>query len=334
MEAPAQSASLARGLAWVLRLALLLQVCGAAVKYLFAQYEVETPVFGLLAFDWLWPEQRVQQIDDAAVWLNLACGVAVVILALGAVAWSRATGPANLLQRWMFVWQTPLLLAPLLFELALATASTIRLEGFQPPRYFTAGTLFESVEAWLMTDFASHAGRIALPVALLLLTPLPGKTQVSAGAFHAAMWLVRIAAALTFIAHGLKAVYLNFMFVDYILAASHTLLGYEMAQSTAETLLRIIGYVDLLVAALLVAGRFRSVAVYMAAWGLITAASRMVYGGGGQYFEVLIRGANYGLPLVAAIYFCWYHKHLSRFRSNEGEQDNGEETDGTSANES
>lgn len=327
MEAPAQFASLASGLAWVLRLALLLQVCGAAVKYLFTQYEVETPLFGLLAFEWLWPEQRVQRIDDAAVWLNLACGVAVVVLALAAVAWSGATGRASFVQRWTFVWQAPLLLAPLLFELALATASTIRLENFQPPRYISAGTMFESIEAWLMTDFVSHAGRIALPVALLLLTPLPGRMQITAGAFHAAMWLVRIAAALTFVAHGLKAVYLNFIFVDYILAASQTLLGYDMAQSTAETVLRIIGYVDLLVAILLVAGRFRSVAVYMAAWGLITAASRVVYGGGGQYFEVLIRAANYGLPLVAAIYFFWIHKHVSSFRSNEGENDNVQETD-------
>lgn len=321
---PADFTSLANKLRWLLRFALALQVTGAAGKFLFAKLESETPLFGLLAFDWLWPEQHAQRIDDGAVWLNFGCGIAVLLLAVAAAGWTKFGGKPSLLDRTMFYWQTPLLLVALLFEVAIAAASYLRMDGFFPAELFSTGTPLEPVESLLLTDLFSHAVRFAIPVTLILLTPLPGRREVASSTFNAAMWLARVAAALTFFAHGLKAIYLNPIFVDYILAGSTKLVGHSMAQSTAEFLLQVIGYLDLLLAVLLVAGRFRSVAIYMAAWGLITACSRVVYGGFSMYFEVLIRAGNYLLPLAVAIYFVWYHKHRNELLSTQGEQEDAD----------
>lgn len=137
-------------------------------------------------------------------------------------------------------------------------------------------------------SLVAHAARIVPPL-LLALWQRPGATR----------WILRGAIAATFGAHGYEALQLHPGFVDYLLAADLYLFNFGLEQSTAELLLRVIGAVDLLVAVLVLTGRdLRSVLIWAAAWGIVTALSRVVQGGEGALHQTLIRAANGGLPLV------------------------------------
>ena len=117
----------------------------------------------------------------------------------------------------------------------------------------------------------------------------------------AAEWTLRVAAAITFFAHGLKSVYKAPQFVSLILGSGENLLGWSMRQQLAEIALQVIGAIDICLAVLLVTTRWRWVALYMAVWGAITAFSRMTAMGWEWYPETLVRAANCGVPLALAI---------------------------------
>jgi hypothetical protein len=134
----------------------------------------------------------------------------------------------------------------------------------------------------------AHATRIAAPLVLATWS-LPGARR----------WILRGAVAITFAIHGLEALWLHPGFVDFLLIADLRLVGAGLDQHTAEILLRAIGIVDLVVAALLLTGRdWRPVLGWLAFWGFVTAGSRMVQGGEGALHHTLIRAANGGLALV------------------------------------
>jgi hypothetical protein len=115
--------------------------------------------------------------------------------------------------------------------------------------------------------------------------------------------ILRIAASLTFIGHGIQALTLQPIFVAYL---QHTggLVALHVSDGAAATMLRVIGTVDLVVAlALLGRGPRPLTAGYMSVWGTITALARMVYAGPAGLGETLIRAANAGAPL--ALWLGW-----------------------------
>ncbi len=142
---------------------------------------------------------------------------------------------------------------------------------------------------------AAHATRIFAPLALLLLLALgrqKGRVEP----------ILRFAAATTFAIHGVEALEHNPVFVDYIITAARRVDIY-VSQPFAEELLTAIGVQDLVLAALVATKRWRAVAAYMAFWGFITAASRVVHLGIPKWPATLVRAANWGVPL--ALYFMW-----------------------------
>jgi hypothetical protein len=270
----------------ILRISIALQAVGIGLRYLglWSMWEDESPVFGLLLFDWQWPQTTAQRIDDAGAWAYLICGMALVAIPLCSAVLQRMTNRSEPLLR-VATWQLPLCFVVALWQFVLTAVTWYR------------GGLFMS--EW---TFAAQAARLALPVALIVLTPLGRSAVISARRMSIAIWILRIAVCLTFFGHGLKAIRLHGEFTNYLVAAAQCV-SWDVTQATAETVLRVIGVIDLLLAAAIVTTRWRTVAYYMAFWALITAFARVVHSGWGAQFEVLIRAGNYCVPLVIGLYW-------------------------------
>jgi hypothetical protein len=135
--------------------------------------------------------------------------------------------------------------------------------------------------------------RLATPLAAIHLFQF--RTGTRAGVVR----LMRFAIAATFAAHGIKALLADPQFVDFLLVFfRHAGLG-AVAQDTAVLVLHVIGTIDVLLAAHLLAfkpERNRMVLVWMAVWGAVTACARITYGGMGNWHEVLIRSAHFAMP--------------------------------------
>lgn len=189
---------------------------------------------------------------------------------------------AGLLTLWVVWW--PVLVALSLW-LLVWTLCTWRLGG-----------QFGS-ELTPMADATRYLAPLALGV-------LAAAAQSSSGArVRAAEWLLRIMLAATFVGHGLEALRLHPIFLDYLIGAASHLLDWRMSQQAAEVTLRLIGVTDLALAVAIVSRRWRTIAGYMALWAAITALSRIVHNGWPAYPHTLIRAAHVGAAL--ALWFYW-----------------------------
>lgn len=249
-----------------LRVIVAVQCFGAAAKIL--TMDVGSSIANFLLFNMNWPEAQAQQMDQYAAYGLLACGV----LTLLRPCW-------------------PVLLPVTLWFLGSSLVSVIREEGAIP--------LLEPVE---------HAARFGAPLALLMLDFWPPSLKSHLGRTVASMWILRLAAAATFAGHGLVAL-LHSMegtghFMDLLMVTSDKIFGWEMSQEDARWALAIIGAVDIGLAINVLVSRAKPVVLYMAVWGLATAATRVVLLGPQAYPEVLLRIANGGVPLVLLLYWC------------------------------
>lgn len=151
----------------------------------------------------------------------------------------------------------------------------------------------------------SHGLRILAPWALFL------------AAFReqgrAAWGLLRAAVAATFLGHGLEAWLGRGEFVDMIILSGAKVFGLTIGEPQALLLLRAIGIADAAVAAaMLLPGRWRAVALWATAWGLITAAARVVSLGAWNYPETLTRLLHAAAPL--ALFLVWKGVEAARDR--------------------
>ena len=172
---------------------------------------------------------------------------------------------------------------------------------------FVAGWAFlNAVLSWQMniedkfaaTDPFGHAVRFVAPVALLVFV-------TGTGSYLKLEWLLRIGIASTFIGHGLAAYWLKPGFVDLIVGTLDTFLGSdwrlaEEREKLAIILLPWIGRMDFLLAFLiLLPTKYRkTVALWMAIWGFVTATSRLTAFGVERWPDLIIRAANWGIPLL------------------------------------
>lgn len=131
------------------------------------------------------------------------------------------------------------------------------------------------------------------PLALALLA-----TRKTPATASAAMWILRVAMAALFLAHGLEAFHLHPRFIDLILSSSLNLTGIRLNESGASTLLRVIGVVDVGCAAALLIRPWRVLLGWMAFWAGLAAASRLTAHGWGAYPELLVRSSYFLAPLA------------------------------------
>jgi hypothetical protein len=168
------------------------------------------------------------------------------------------------------------------------------------------------------TDPIGHAVRFAAPVALLLFIAFPGREQESK-----IEWVLRWGVAGTFIGHGLYALWMKPSFIDLIVGTLNLFLGdpiltagslealeeaFAVAasrQAFAELALPIIAIQDFILVALLVLPRKRikTIALWMAVWGFVTAVSRMTTYGWDHWHDLALRICNGGIPLFLWVYW-------------------------------
>lgn len=223
---------------------------------------------------------------------------------VGGLGWSESSaltaqqtaGWTLLVLGLLALWRPrPLLVWPLLaIQLLLVVAMWRVAEGY--PLEVTW------LPPWLVMLFplATQLGRLMAPLGLLL---IDRTTSRPSGSSLKLIEVLRWTIAVVFLAHGLEAWLLNPKFVDLLILSADRLLGTALPQSRAETLLQIIGVVDILAALGCVLTRWRPLFWWMAAWGLITALSRLTaYPWQMALHETLTRVAHFAIPLAVALW--------------------------------
>lgn len=154
---------------------------------------------------------------------------------------------------------------------------------------------------------AEHGLRIATPIALLAMSA--GMAGVRLRLARSAQpvdqlieWVLRLATAVTFAVHGIKAWIAAPVFVTMVIATCQNLFDHWPEQSTVEIGLKVICAADVIVAVLILCGRWPRVAMYAAAWGLITALGRVTSSDRG-WPECFLRAVHVGGPLF--LYLQW-----------------------------
>ena len=279
---------------WCLRVTIALQCLGIAGRYLWSEFESESQIYGLLYFDFGFPEYAAQLIDDIGSYGCLLSAVGVLAAGfVSAITKQRLDGA--IISRLRYI-ETPALSFIIFWTISLAISETVR------------GDLFSRL------TLMEEAVRIATPATLLVFLMI--RTRANRGLLRMGGSLILlVATALTFATHGFKAIELYGPFVDLILLANPFGITLVTNQQTAETLLLFIGWIDIALAILLIGLRWQVIAIYMAVWGLLTAYSRVAVGGMDAWPETFIRAANAGAPLT--LFFLFRLKYVAGDPANE-----------------
>lgn len=259
-----------------LRVIVFLQCIGVAGRYWFAEFEIESDIYGLLFFEWSWPETLAQRIDDIGALGCLFAGVIALVPTLR-LGWDRIRQLQRLAAGFVTAW---------MFSIAIA--------------HMYRGGVFAEL------SLGEHAVRYAAPMALVILLSVKESTETVR--LWTTLLILKIATAATFAVHGYKALKIHGPFADLVLLTDLNGANFGIGQATVEQILWTIGIVDLVVAVLILFPRMRTVAIYMVFWGILTAASRMTAWGGSAYPETLIRSANWGCPLILAIAYQFSYR--------------------------
>ncbi len=115
-------------------------------------------------------------------------------------------------------------------------------------------------------------------------------------------WALRIGVVLEFLGHGLAGFYRPVSWIPYF-----TLFGIPETFASSHMFV-IIGTVDIALAVLLLVRPMRAVMAHMAVWGLMTAWLRPLTGE--SWFELVERGANFGMPLALLVLSGWGGRSL------------------------
>jgi hypothetical protein len=255
-----------------------------------------------------------------AVWLLAA---ATVLTALGMTA-KAFRGDGTSINAWMFMEaELSHEAAKWTERAAISVAAAAAVIALAWPRWFLLAPiavylLLESLAGRHMGGYAfseltpaAHALRYLTPLALALIAvhaksastrsnaaPVSLEHDVPGWSRKSAEWLLRLGLAAVFLIHGYEAIRLHPEFIDLIISSGHNLLGMRIEEAQAASALKVIGAVDIAVAALVLIRRWRVLLGWMALWGLVTALSRMTAYGWGAYPEVLLRATHFMVPLA------------------------------------
>jgi len=278
-----------QALTWSLRPVIAIQCFGAACAVLLAAPDKPAGCYSLLAAIFNASRTATHRANDLFTAAMFICGILVLVVPLLSLLLRRVSPrPLQLLPT--AVWQTPLLVTIIAWQFSTAVAAMLRGGDFSQ---------------WVI---GSQAVRWGGPLGLLLLAPSLAGGSISRKRMEAVVMVLRYAAAATFIVHGFKAVMLHPPFIALLVDSARNLIWLELPAAYAAPVLQCIGVLDIGVAVLLVLTRWRRVALYMAAWGLIAAGSRITANGFAASPETLLRIANGGVALAVFIYWCYDHK--------------------------
>ena len=149
--------------------------------------------------------------------------------------------------------------------------------------------------------------RIITPLALLMALLLQNNTLSQGQNTDWGRVLLRVMAlslAITFFTHGVEALGAHPFFVDMVIGSGINLLGVYIPEALAVKALFVIGCVDILTSLWIIIRPNIYVAIWMGAWGLITAFARITETGWMSYPEVLVRAPHYLVPMaIVALLF-------------------------------
>lgn len=103
-------------------------------------------------------------------------------------------------------------------------------------------------------------------------------------------WILRLGLFGEFLGHGIFAWQLKPRFLEMLAAMT------GIAGQTAETLMRAIGGIDIVVGILAIVKPIRIVLIYAALWGFLTALARPI--AGDPIWDFVERWANWAVPLA------------------------------------
>ncbi|MEX2428179.1 MAG: hypothetical protein WD577_08035 [Bacteroidales bacterium] len=169
--------------------------------------------------------------------------------------------------------------------------------------YYQGGYRFSD---WTL---ATHALRYLTPLALLVLFFPAEQTVIKPRWLRTSAWLLRLGLVFVFFSHGLESFWGNPQFIDFLIGTSWNLFNVRIPEAMVTQILKVIGLVDIAVAAALLIRPWRAVLWWMAFWGLLTAFSRITTLGWGAYYEVLLRASHVLVPLAFLEINKYWHAH-------------------------
>lgn len=164
----------------------------------------------------------------------------------------------------------------------------------------------------------AHATRWLPCLALWLL--LYTKPKDTGDGFRVVRWMLVIAVSLTFVTHGVEAFMLHPGFKDLLIGGFESI-SVTLSNSVCEILLRMIGIMDVILAILVLFIQRKSLFLWMAIWGGLTALSRPIAFGDILWAEALLRCGNCMVPLIL---FFWLRQQIKLNKENTIKNENTE----------
>jgi hypothetical protein len=156
-----------------------------------------------------------------------------------------------------------------------------------------------------------HAAGSVAPLALLLIDFWPPKLKFSLGMYSTGLWLLRIGAAVSFIAQGVYAVIQSHFggpWIDIMQQTLDHLAPREFTERDVQFALTVLGMIDVAVGFALWIRRSRIAALAAAVWGIVAAGFYTVASGETLYAETLVQAAMIGAPATLLIHY-WLAIH-------------------------
>ena len=178
----------------------------------------------------------------------------------------------------LFTKKANILLVPLAYAIALPICTMVLHSSF-------------ACELALLT----HGARIGLPLVLFLYYRGEQNWTIDK------RFLIRFTVGLTFVGHGIECLMEHPKFTDFLIEGFGMGFGMELTEETAIQILILIGAVDIVLG---ITGLIKPrvwIYSWMAFWGLLTAAARVMYFQWDGIFPMLLRSAHWALPTIAVL---------------------------------
>ncbi len=130
--------------------------------------------------------------------------------------------------------------------------------------------------------------------------------------YRVVKWMLVIAVSLTFTTHGIEALLFHPGFRD-LLIGSFEIISIHLSDSLCHLLLRLIGVMDVTLAVLVLFTQRKSLFLWMAIWGGVTALARPITFGEILWEDALLRCGNCLIPLIL---FLWIWQQTKTKKKN------------------
>lgn len=151
-----------------------------------------------------------------------------------------------------------------------------------------------------------EAVRWNIPLALLLVDFWPPRVKPTLAFCLSAIGFVRLATAVTFVAHGISLLY-QFQSgghaVDVVMQCGIKLFEKALEPNQARLILAGAGVTEIVLAASFLSSRNRLVALFMTLWGLMIAVSETFAFGSEGYHQTLMQFAMGGAPFAVLLFW-------------------------------